>query len=230
MEHGTILQYSQNFPRADRVALALDVAQGLDYLHSRTPRILHLNLSPDNILVGDTGRAVIASFASSREMCSDQPHDMDEDDFLSTCRYLAPETFTDSTSISGETDVFAWAMCTLHIVSGVAPFPGKSDVFAAIHYHQGRRPRKEDHPSKKMKKEVWELLEHCWKHMPLARPSMSEVVRQLQGIRDKLAAAELDDQSQENDLEVTLGPSVWQLLQMARKWRSRVMQSRPGNP
>ncbi|KIO17802.1 hypothetical protein M407DRAFT_32524 [Tulasnella calospora MUT 4182] len=50
----------------ERVSLILDVASGLEYLHSRQPPVCHGDLKSLNILVNSSNRAVITDFGSAR--------------------------------------------------------------------------------------------------------------------------------------------------------------------
>jgi serine/threonine protein kinase len=52
-------------PKLQR-AVAVGVARGLAYLHTRSPPILHLDLKSPNILLDDRGRVKLADFGLSR--------------------------------------------------------------------------------------------------------------------------------------------------------------------
>ena len=55
----------------------------------------------------------------------------------------------------------------------------------------GYRPPK----PKKMDDELFSLIEWCWRQEPEQRPKMSVVLKSLQGMRQKLAAAMKSDES-----------------------------------
>ncbi len=60
---------SQRRPRLPMhriLEIALDVALGLEYLHSRTPAVVHRDLKPSNILLDQYGRAKISDFGLAR--------------------------------------------------------------------------------------------------------------------------------------------------------------------
>ncbi|KAH7912276.1 kinase-like domain-containing protein [Hygrophoropsis aurantiaca] len=65
MDNGTILEYLKQNPQEERQPLVLDVARGLEYLHTFDPPIIHGNLKGSNILVSPSFRACIAGFGSS---------------------------------------------------------------------------------------------------------------------------------------------------------------------
>lgn len=45
-----------------KLTIALDVAKGMDYLHTLTQPIIHRDLNSHNILLDEHGRAVVADF------------------------------------------------------------------------------------------------------------------------------------------------------------------------
>ncbi|KAJ7239976.1 kinase-like domain-containing protein [Mycena haematopus] len=63
MEHGTVLNYLQVHGRGDVDKLLYEVAQGLEYLHSRD--IVHGDLRGANILINDDWSACLADFGLS---------------------------------------------------------------------------------------------------------------------------------------------------------------------
>ncbi|KAG8943913.1 hypothetical protein FRC03_002275, partial [Tulasnella sp. 419] len=62
-EEGTVLEYLERNPNANRYHLFLDVARGLDALH---PTLVHGDLKAQNVLVTKEGKAVLCDFGSSR--------------------------------------------------------------------------------------------------------------------------------------------------------------------
>ena len=43
------------------------VADALEYLHTRTPPVIHRDIKPDNIIIGPDGRAMLVDFGISKE-------------------------------------------------------------------------------------------------------------------------------------------------------------------
>ena len=49
-----------------KLSIAVDVARGMNYLHSLPQPIIHRDLNSHNILLHEEGRAVVADFGESR--------------------------------------------------------------------------------------------------------------------------------------------------------------------
>jgi len=62
MENGTVGEYLQKNPHAERLPLLLDIAKGLQYLHSDAICIIHGDLKSLNILIDREYRACLADF------------------------------------------------------------------------------------------------------------------------------------------------------------------------
>ncbi|KAG7638365.1 Protein kinase domain [Arabidopsis thaliana x Arabidopsis arenosa] len=101
-----------------RVEIARDVAEALDYLHNYiTPPHIHKNLESTNILLDSNFRAKIANFGVARIL--------DEGDLdlqltrhvEGTQGYLAPE-YVENGVITSKLDVFAFGVAVLELLSG----------------------------------------------------------------------------------------------------------------
>ena len=67
--HAYILkQDNANLPLKIKLSILLDTASGLDYLHSRTPAVIHRDLTATNVLLDSELRAKISDFGNSRIM------------------------------------------------------------------------------------------------------------------------------------------------------------------
>ena len=91
------------------MGIALDVARGMDYLHSLPQPIIHRDLNSHNILLHEAGRAVVADFGESRFLANLWEENMTKQP--GNLRWMAPEVFTQCTKYSVNADVFSFALC-----------------------------------------------------------------------------------------------------------------------
>lgn len=102
-----------------RLQIALDVAEGLEYLHhSTTPSYVHKDLKSSNILLDKNFRAKIANFglAKSGGIGGSQVHAVTSH-IVGTHGYMAPEFIRDGL-VTPKLDVFAFGVIVLEILSG----------------------------------------------------------------------------------------------------------------
>ncbi|KAG8941297.1 hypothetical protein FRC04_004616 [Tulasnella sp. 424] len=67
-EKGNLRNYLISNPNLDRLKLLLDVAKGLAHLHSQNPSVVHGDIKPENVLINDTGDALIIDFGLAMVM------------------------------------------------------------------------------------------------------------------------------------------------------------------
>ncbi|KAF8836889.1 kinase-like protein [Paxillus ammoniavirescens] len=65
VHQGDLHKYLACNPTANRTMLTLDIIRGLSYLHSMQSHVAHGNLTPDNILITEQGRACLAYVVQS---------------------------------------------------------------------------------------------------------------------------------------------------------------------
>lgn len=53
-------------PFQNRVAMALEIAQAMQYLHEQKPKVIHRDLKPSNIFLDDSNRVRVADFGHAR--------------------------------------------------------------------------------------------------------------------------------------------------------------------
>jgi serine/threonine protein kinase len=116
----------QPLPLAQRVALAIQVAEGMAYVHEHG--LVHLDVKPPNILVGRGGGGSsdslllkLADFGLSKH--KEEGQEYVEADYHGTLIYMAPEVVADVSHVSDKADVWAmgvvmWEMLTLAIPHG----------------------------------------------------------------------------------------------------------------
>jgi len=80
--------------------------------------------------------------------------------------------------VTAATDVWAFGMTVLEILSGRVPFFRFSNHLAVIHFvTKGGRPTRERYPG--IGDDVWSLMDRCWHADPAQRPSMKVLAQDL---------------------------------------------------
>lgn len=186
--NGNITDYLDDCPEANRLRLVLDVARGLQYLHGKD--VIHANINGRNILVADDGRAVLCDYGRSKII--------NHGGFTAgSIRYMAPELilkrgempetvdgkdddFNASELLSKESDVYAFSMVGVEILSGEHPYRKISSESAIPdQVSKGLRPKKEEYRLSKQHESIWDILELCWVQDPTQRPTISSVFQRL---------------------------------------------------
>ncbi|CAK9149136.1 unnamed protein product [Ilex paraguariensis] len=99
-----------------RVTIALDVARGVEYLHSLAQQsFIHRDLKPSNILLGDDMRAKVADFGLVKH-APDGKYSV-ETRLAGTFGYLAPE-YAATGRVTTKVDVYAFGVVLMEIITG----------------------------------------------------------------------------------------------------------------
>jgi serine/threonine protein kinase len=195
-DNGAVLQYLKIKPEADRLNIIIGVARGLKYLHSKN--VVHGDLKGHNVLMSDDGIPLLADFGRSKFI----DHRGFTTSFAGSARYLAPELVSDepdiddsdvayqtldqqapASNLTKETDVFAFSMVALEILTGQIPYfyiRQDSTVIALV--QDGTRPDQNRCLPTTFTRPMWTLLGDCWKADPKERPDMTNVVQRLEAL------------------------------------------------
>ncbi|XP_011010477.1 PREDICTED: probable receptor-like protein kinase At5g20050 [Populus euphratica] len=99
-----------------RYRVAIDVAKALCYLHNDCrSKILHLDIKPQNILLDENYRAIVADFGLSKLMGRDESKVITN--IRGTRGYLAPEWLLEH-EVSAKSDVYSYGMVVLEMIGG----------------------------------------------------------------------------------------------------------------
>lgn len=105
--------HSRQLSWKSRLRVAVDVANGLQYIHEHTrPRVVHKDIKSSNILLDANMRAKIANFGLAKSGCNAITMHI-----VGTQGYIAPEYLTDGV-VSTKMDVFSFGVVLLELVSG----------------------------------------------------------------------------------------------------------------
>ncbi|KAG8693058.1 hypothetical protein FRC09_010768 [Ceratobasidium sp. 395] len=180
-----------NISNKDILRVVMDAALGLQYVHSKNT--VHSGLCGGNVLVRDTGRGVLGGFGLTKVLRNpggEKLPDAEQTGHIPSQRWMAPETTIITTGLPNITqanDVWGWAMTALEIISGEKPFKHVTqESNVGIEIRQNPKISREQYPTFEsfahQPDALWALFQKCWSLKPEDRPTMNEVVTQLEAI------------------------------------------------
>ncbi|KZT10273.1 uncharacterized protein LAESUDRAFT_747675 [Laetiporus sulphureus 93-53] len=188
MPNGNVNAFLKKRPNANRLELLVDVAKGLEYLH--THGLFHGDLKGANVLVDETSHARLSDFGLAAVI-----YDSDTVNLMTTSscdhgsiRWMAPELlFPEQVGLKSarqtfQSDVYSLAMVMWEIFTGRMPFheiPRDPAVVYQVTMLGTRPKRPPDALLLGLSDAVWLLMELCWRTDRRERPMMAFVVQQL---------------------------------------------------
>ncbi|XP_023003175.1 serine/threonine-protein kinase HT1-like [Cucurbita maxima] len=167
----------QSLPMRKLIAMALDVARGMEYIHSQG--VIHRDLKPENVLIDEDFHLKIADFGIA---CPDAFLDPLADD-PGTYRWMAPEMIKHK-PYGRKVDVYSFGLMLWEMVAGAIPYQDMTPIQAAFAVvNKNLRPVVSSDCPLAMRA----LIEQCWSVNPEKRPDFWQVVKVLEKFEYSLA-------------------------------------------
>ena len=184
-------------------SILLDVANGLNYLHQKQPPIIHRDLSANNVLlttehkakISDLGMSKLADANAMKHKLTTTPG--------TTCM-MPPEALDHNPVYDHTLDVFSFGCLILHVLSGQIPAPTPQYV------------RNPSDPKSFVQVSEWDrrasyieqvprihLVKQCLENDPSRRPSMNEVLEEIQRHNHHDSSHRLEQQLRQKEQEPT---------------------------
>ncbi|KAK8660795.1 hypothetical protein V6N13_051704 [Hibiscus sabdariffa] len=159
-----------------RMRMALDVAKGMNYLHTSHPTIVHRDLKTPNLLVDKNWVVKVCDFGLSR---------MKHHTFLSskstagTPEWMAPEVLRNEPA-NEKCDVYSFGVILWELVTLRIPWKGLNpmQVVGAVGFQNRRLEIPED-----VDPLVAQIIRECWQTEPHLRPSFAQLMSRLRHLQ-----------------------------------------------
>jgi len=147
--------------------IAMDVAHGMAYLHSRN--VIHRDLKPENILLTSNNRAKVSDFGLS---VTNRGQELTAE--TGTYRWMAPEVIRHE-SYSSNADVYSFGVVLWQLITRSVPFVTMTPIQTAYAVAHGHRPEIPQSTPRELQK----IIELSWHEDSQKRPSFTYIAMAL---------------------------------------------------
>lgn len=170
-EKGSIMKDMGKMSEKDAWRLLRDVAAGLSWLHNMTPPVIHQDIKPDNVMVGENGDFMITDFGVSTHVKSTLRKSMSAAfSSAGTIAYMAPERFSKNNTPIMANDIYSLGATTFEMLTGDTPF---GDDGGLIQMKGAEVPELKGEFSHSLKS----VIERCLRTNPWERPTAEQLER-----------------------------------------------------
>ncbi|KAG8919378.1 hypothetical protein FRC02_001714 [Tulasnella sp. 418] len=196
-ENGDVIKYVRQHPEMDKSRLVRECIDGLVYLHSRQPPVIHGDLKAvsnaassyeynidypsvlqSNVLIDNQGHARIADFGLSR-VHHDGPTGLTTSTgHVGSFRWMAPELIlNDRSKPTAEADIYALTLSALEIYTGKTPYHHLQQVPFVLAISRRESPQRLHYEPFDPTEHMWQVFEKGWSYEPNQRPNALDFQR-----------------------------------------------------
>lgn len=197
-ENGDLFDFIRNTPPPPDVnifRILLQIARGLEYLHTHKPMIVHRDCKSTNVLINAQGIAKISDFGLARVKRSKYAMIRS---LVGTVNWQAVELWSPKPQYNEKVDVWSaamtfWEALQWHQTEKRYPFQGLNEHqiymnvrqkhlrYAGIHSNMSFRPFTGS-IRRRYGDDIVHLIDQMWQQNPRDRPSMSEVCTEIEAL------------------------------------------------
>ena len=174
-KHGSLFHVIRESPREfafeSRYRVALQICQGLEYLHSLN--LIHRDIKSLNIFIGEDCHVYVGDIGDARITAENMTKN------IGTVQWMPPEMFA-GTEYSLKSDIYSLGMVLYEIISNTAPFQDIPPATIPMIVLGDKRP-----PFPPGTAKPWEkLIQSMWHTKQKQRPKVAAVLEQLSALKD----------------------------------------------
>ena len=171
-KNGNLKKWVGKFTEDDAWRLLHDVASGLAYLHKQQPPIIHQDIKPENILIGDDGSYLLTDFGISAHASNTTRATISSTlTSAGTVAYMPPEKFGKEKTLITLSDIWSLGAMTYEMLTGEVPFSIGVMEGGALQMNGAEIPYLPEGPNP----ELAEVIYKCLSKNPWARPKAADL-------------------------------------------------------
>ncbi|GMI81394.1 MAPKKK delta-1 [Hibiscus trionum] len=161
-----------------RMRMALDVAKGMNYLHTSQPTIVHRDLKTPNLLVDKNWVVKVCDFGLSR---SKHHTFLSSKSSAGTPEWMAPEILRNEPA-DEKSDVYSFGVILWELVTLQVPWKGLNpmQVVGAVGFQNRHLEIPDD-----VDPMIAQIIRDCWQKEPHLRPSFGQLMTRLRRLKCK---------------------------------------------
>ncbi|OWK55667.1 Ankyrin repeat and protein kinase domain-containing protein 1 [Lonchura striata] len=154
-----------------------EMGLAMNFLHSMSPPLLHLDLKPGNVLLDGNMHVKISDFGLSKWMeQSSRMQYIESSALRGTLSYIPPEMFLQNSKPPGiKYDVYSFGIVIWEVLMQKKPYTGANMMAIIVKVAAGKRPGlelvRDDWPGECH--QMVDLMKRCWDQDPKQRPSFA---------------------------------------------------------
>ncbi|NXO37428.1 ANKK1 protein, partial [Locustella ochotensis] len=156
-----------------------EMGLAMNFLHSMSPPLLHLDLKPGNVLLDGNMHVKISDFGLSKWMeQSSRMQYIESSALRGTLSYIPPEMFLQNSKPPGiKYDVYSFGIVIWEVLMQKKPYSGANMMAIIVKVAAGKRPGlelvRDDWPGECH--QMLDLMKRCWDQDPKQRPSFADI-------------------------------------------------------
>ena len=177
--NGSLFGYLQSNQPMDwgmRGRIALEIAQGLAFLHACQPPILHRDLKSHNVLLDKDCHAKLSDFGLSKIKQESRSSASSQQESVGTVAWMAPELFRRRARYELGSDMYSYGMVLWELTTRTMPWSDAHNN-ALIMQWVSQGDREDIPPSTPLP--IATLIRKCWASDPAERPSAEQAMQVL---------------------------------------------------
>ncbi|KIJ11644.1 hypothetical protein PAXINDRAFT_157246 [Paxillus involutus ATCC 200175] len=176
MSNGSLEQFlgvNDHLPMPQKVNMLTQIADGLEYLHSRD--IVHGDLTNTNVFINDNGDPCIADFGLSSMLLEEE---VPYSSMIGNIRWAAPELFedrsADSVKPTATSDLYSYGWIMFRVLTGRPPYHWLTSAAAVLAAKvRPQDPLQWDPDATQLPEICMKLIENLCSFDPAVRPSLA---------------------------------------------------------
>ena len=210
----------EDFPLINKVVILRQVAQGLVYLHSHSPKLVHHDLTPNNILVNEvTYLTKLTDFGMTRAI--DAASLTRSSSIKGTPGFVAPEALRYPPRYDDKLDVFAYGNVIIAVITHQWPTPqlmGEGEALVEIVSEFQLREHHFEQFSKEELKAFGGITKLCLESEGSMRPSSAMLLAEMKKIEATVLEADIRPETEISNIQLAL----WRMQRAVQKKESEI--------